>query len=190
MTCQSNYSCWYNRLQGLLYLIAFLTFGLGDTLSSLWMFQNQGILRETNPILRYILLNFNASDYLIIKIWLTSTILLMIFWIQMRSKQPIYWTVNGCLIALIISGLLAMFLNIQAGRNKTLFLSAGNVIFIFLILVYILTSIGEEIDKLTHPKIRSYISCLSNDLMIILVFIIKIFKRKTDKQLLFRPAEK
>jgi Domain of unknown function (DUF5658) len=186
---QSKYSCWYNRLQGLLYLMAFLTFGLGDTLSSLWMFQHQGILRETNPILRYILLNFGASNYWIIKIWLTLVILFMIFWIQIRSNQPIYWTVNGCLISLIISGLLAIALNIQAGRNEALFLSTEDVIVIFLIMVYTLTSIGEEIDKLTHPKIRSYVGCLLNDLMIILVFISKIFKRKTEKQL-FWPAEK
>ena len=175
------YSCWYNRLQGLLYLMAFLAIGIGDTLSSLWMFQHQGILRETNPILRYILLNFGVSDYWIIKIWLTLVILLMIFWIQIRSNQPIYWTVNGCLISLIISGLLAIVLNIQAGRNEALFLSADGVILLFLIMVYILTSLGEKIDRVTQPKIRSYMSCLSNDLMIILVFIIKIFKKKTDK---------
>ena len=178
MTSQSKHSCWYNRLQGLLYLMAFLTFGLGDTLSSLWMIQHQGILRETNPILRYILLNFSVSNYWLIKIWLTLVILLMIFWIQVRSKEPIYWTVNGCLISLIISGLLTMVLNIQAGRNEALFLSAGDVIFFFLIMVYILTSIGEEIDRRTHPKIRSYIGCFLDDLKTILVILSKYLKRK------------
>lgn len=178
MNSKTMYSCWYNRLQGLLFLIAFLAFGLGDTLSSLWMIHHQGILRETNPILRYIMLNFGVSNYWLIKIWLTFVILLMFFWIQARSKEPVYWTVNGCLISLIISGILAMILNIRAGRNETLFLSAWEVIFFFLLIVFLLTSIGEEIDKRTHPEIRSYSGCILNDLKIIQVFFSKYLKRK------------
>lgn len=172
------YSCWYNRLQGLLYLMAFLTFGLGDTLSSLWMIQHQGILRETNPILRYILLNFGVSNYCLFKMWLTLLILLIIFLIQVRSKEPIYWTVNGCLILLIIFGILAIILNIKAGKNEAVFLSAGEVIFLFLVMLYLLTNIGEKIDKLTHPEIKSYTDCFSNDFEIILALISKYLKRK------------
>ena len=189
MKGQRNNSCWYIRFQGALYLLAFLTFGLGDAVSSLWMFEQQGILRETNPILRYILLNYNVSTYLGIKIWFTIVILFMIFWIQINSKEPVYWTVNGCLISFIIIGTLAMVLNIQAGRNEALFLSARQVISLYLIMIFLLTTIGEKIDKRTHPKIKSYVGCLFNDLVTVLIFIINLFRKKTGKQLLSQ-AEK
>ncbi len=136
-------------------------------------------MREANPILRYILLNFSASTYLEVKISFTIMILLIIFLIQINSKVPIYWTVNGCLISFVILGTLATVLNIRAGRKEVLFLSAEQVIFLFIILVFLLTSIGEEIDKRTQPKIKPYIDCLFNDLMTILVFIINIFKNKS-----------
>lgn len=182
-------SCWYNRLQVTLYLLAFLTFGVGDALSSLWMFEQQGIFREINPILRYLFLNYNVSTYLGIKIWFTIVILLMIFWVQINSKKPIYWTVNGCLISFIILGTLATALNIRAGRNEALFLSSGQVIFLYLILIFLLTSIGEEIDKRTYPKIKSFVGCLLNDLVIVLVFVTNMLKKKAKKQLLRRAGK-
>ncbi len=157
--------------------MAFLTFGVGDTLSSIWMIQHQGILRETNPILRFIFLNFGMSNYWFIKIWLTIVILFMIFLIQSKSEEPLYWTVNGCLISLIISGILAMVLNIRAERNEALFLSAGEVILLFSVMVYLFTSIGEEIDKRTRPEIKSYIDCFSNDFQIVMALIAKYSKK-------------
>lgn len=182
-------SYWYNRFQGSLFLLAFLTFGIGDGLSSLWMVGQQGIMKESNPILMYILLNYGESNYLEIKIWSAIIILFMIFWIQTDSKKPVYWTVNGCLIAFIVSGTLAILLNIRAGRNEPLFFSAEQTIFLFMFLVLMLTSIGEEIDKRTNPRIKSYAGCLLNDLVIIYVFISKMFKNKTGKPL-FWPAQK
>ncbi|VVB88674.1 Uncharacterised protein [uncultured archaeon] len=172
-------SCWYNRLQSAIYFLAFLTYGIGDSLTSLWMSEQYGIIREANPILRYIILNFSPSTYLEFKISLTLVILLAIFFIQINSKEPVYWTVNGCLISFVITGTLATVLNIRAGRNEAVFLSPEQVIFLFLILVFLLTSIGEEIDKRTQPIIKPFIDCLSNDIRTILALIINLFKKKS-----------
>jgi hypothetical protein len=182
-------SYWYNRFQGALFLLAFLTFGIGDGLSSLWMVGQQGIMKESNPILMHILLKYGESIYLEIKIWYAIIILFMIYWLQIDSKKPVYWTVNGCLIAFIVSGTLSILLNIRAGRNEPLFFSAEQTIFLFMFLVLMLTSIGEEIDKWRNPRIKSYAGCLLNDLMIIYIFISKMFKKKTGKSL-FWPTQK
>jgi hypothetical protein len=172
-----------------LFFLAFLTFGIGDGLSSLWMIGQQGIIKESNPILIYILLNYGKSNYLEIKILSAIIILFMIYWYQIDSKKPVYWAVNGCLIAFIVSGALAILLNIRAGLNEPPFFSAEQAIFLFMFLVLMLTNIGEEIDKRTNPGIKSYAGCLLNDLVIIYVFFLKMFKKKTGKPL-FWPAQK
>jgi len=51
------YSCWYNRLQGALFLLAFLTFGIGDAITSAQMVEQRGIMGEGNLIVRYMILN-------------------------------------------------------------------------------------------------------------------------------------
>jgi hypothetical protein len=169
------YSCWYNRLQGALYLLAFLAFGIGDTITSIWMTEQRGIMREGNPIIQDIILNYGISDFILIKISITIVILSVPF---LLPDKAVYWTTSGFLISFIVAGTLGTILNIQAARNEQLLLSPGQVIFLFLTLVLVLTSIGEEIDKLTNPRIRPYVVCLLNDISIIFVTITSILKKK------------
>jgi hypothetical protein len=169
------YSCWYNRLQGALFLLAFLTFGIGDTLSSIKMIGQLGIMEEVNPLIRYIILNYGTTDFIAIKLSFTIVILFIPFLIL---DEAAYWMISGYLVSFIVAGTLGTVLNIQAARNEPLLFSPEQVIFLFLILVLVLTSIGEEIDKRTYPKIRSYVVCLLNDISIILVTVISIFKKK------------
>jgi len=171
------YSCWYNRSQGALFLLAFLTFGIGDTISSIRMIGQLGIMGEVNPLIRYIILNYGISYYIVIKLSFTFVILFMPFLIV---HEAAYWTISGYLVSFIAAGTLGTVLNIQAARNERLLFSAEQVIFLFLISVLVLTSIGDEIDKRTHPKIRSYVVCLLNDITIILVAVTSILKRKSE----------
>lgn len=169
------YSCWYNRLQGALYLLAFLAFGIGDTITSIWMIGQRGIRGEGNPIIRYIIINYGTSDFILIKISFTIVLLFVPFLIL---DEAAYWTISGYLVSFIVAGTLGTVLNIQAMRNERLLLSSEQVIFLFITLVLVSTSIGEEIDKRTKPKIRPYVACLLNDIAIILVTINSIFKKK------------
>ncbi len=169
------YSCWYNRLQGAFFLLAFLTFGIGDTISSIGMIGQRGIMGEVNPLIRYMILNNGTSYYIAIKLSFTIVILFMPFLIL---DETAYWRISGYLVSFIAAGTLGTVLNIQAARNERLLFSPEQVIFLFLILVLVLTSIGEEIDKRSHPKIRSYVVCLLNDIAIVLVTVTSIFKKK------------
>ncbi len=169
------YSCWYNRLQGVLYLLAFLTFGIGDTITSIRLIGQRGIMGEGNPVVRYIILNYGTSDFIMIKISFTIVILFLPFLILDGTA---YWRISGYLVSFIASGTLGTILNIQAARNERLIFSPEQVISIFLILVLVLTSIGEEIDKRKHLKIRPFVACLLNNIDIILITVISIFKKK------------
>jgi hypothetical protein len=140
------YSCWYNRSQGALFLLAFLTFGIGDTISSIRMIGHLGIMGEANPLIQYIILNYGISCYIAIKLSFTIVILFMPFLIQHEAS---YWTINGYLVSFIAAGTLGTVLNIQAERNERLLFSPEQVIFLFLISVLVLTSVGGEIDKRT-----------------------------------------
>ncbi len=110
-----------------------------------------------------------------IKISFTIVLLFVPFLILDKDA---YWITSGYLVSFIVAGTLGTVLNIQAMRNERLLLSPEQVIFLFLTLVLVLTSIGEEIDKRTYPKIRPYVVCLLNDIAIILVTITSIFKKK------------
>ncbi len=169
------YSCWYNRLQGALYLLAFLAFGIGDTITSIWMIGQRGIMGEGNPFMQYVILNYGIPNYIAIKICITIVLLFVPF---LLLDKDAYWTISGYLISFIVAGTLGTVFNIQAARNEQLLLSPEQVIFLFLTLVLVLTSIGEEIDKRTHPKIRPYVVCLLNDIATILVTITSMFKKK------------
>lgn len=158
-------SCWHNRLQGALFLSAFLTWGLGDALTSLWMIEHRGITGEANLIAQYIIINYGASSFIAMKIWFTTIVLFFVpFLMQKRSQEPVYWMINGYYLSFFIAGALAMILNIQAAQNEALLLQPELVIFLFLSSIFILTSIGEEIDKRTNPRIRSYFDCFLYDI--------------------------
>lgn len=178
---QSLRSFWYTRFQGGLFLLALLTYGLGDAITAAFMIEKHGLMREGNIIVRYIISNFGISNFIEIKIWFTFLILLAPFLIVFRSREPNYWMINGYLSSFIAGGTLAIVLNLQAAANQPLILQSEHVILIFISLVIILTNIGELIDNMTTPIIISYFYCGINDLSIILKFMSNIHeKRKPD----------
>ncbi len=168
---QSFCSFWYTRFQGALFLLALLTSGLGDALTSSWMIEQQGLMREGNIFVRYIVSYYGASNFILIKVWLTFIILILPFIILFRPQQPAYWMINGYLASFIVAGTLAMMINIQAAANEALLLLPQHVVLIFISLVLILINIGEAIDRTNQPLIRGYFDCVLNDIMIILNLI-------------------
>ena len=169
------YSCWYNKLQFTLFLVAFLTFGIGDTITSLNMIEQKGTVGEGNLILRYIILNYGISNYIIIKIFVTFAILVLPFLI---INETVFWMLNGYFVSFIIAGILGMVLNIMAMNNQIPFLSPYQAITLFMVSVLILTNIGDEIDKRVHPKIKPFFYCLLEDIALIIIKIANTSKNK------------
>ncbi len=164
-------SFWYIRFQGALFLSALLTYGFGDALTSAIMIERQGLMREGNAIVRYIISYYGIANFIEIKIWFTLLILLVPLILFSMKKEPIYWMMNGYFASFFILGTLAIILNLQAAANVPLFLQPQHVILIFISLILILTNIGELIDRMTPPIMMNYIDCAFNDLLIVLKFI-------------------
>ena len=164
-------SFWHTRFQGLLFILALSTAGLGDAITSSWMIQQHGLMREGNIIIRQIISSYGISGFIEFKLWITFLILLAPFLILIKQREPVYWMINGYLVSFIVGGTLAMILNIQAATNSTLLMLPQHVILIFISLVLILTNIGDVIDRMTRPLAGSYLDCALNDIMIVLVFI-------------------
>ncbi len=167
------YSCWYNKLQFFLFLLAFFTFGIGDTLSSINLIEQKGIIAEGNFIVRLIILNYGISNFITIKISITIILLILPF---LLIDKTAYWMISGYLVSFFIAGTIGTILNLQAAKNGVPSLSPEQAIVIFMIIVLILTNIGDEIDRKTNLKIRSHFDCLLKDMAIILTYVINNFK--------------
>ena len=171
-------SFWYTRFQGGLFLLALLTYGLGDALTSAIMIERQGLMREGNAIVRYIVSYYGISNFIEIKIWFTFIILMAPFLLYLSSREPNYWMINGYYTSFFVAGTLAIILNLQAAANQPLLLQPEHVVLIFISLILILTNIGELIDKMTHPKRINYFACALYDITIVLKFINNIQEKK------------
>lgn len=141
----------------ILFLLAFLTFGIADTFSSLSMIEKKGVIGEGNLIVRFIILYYGTLYFIFIKIFVTLVILYLPFLILDDTGN---WMMSGYLVSFILAGILGTILNIKAMNNETPFLSPGEAMTLFMLSVLILTNIGDAIDKRVHPKIRSYINIL------------------------------
>lgn len=138
------------------------------------MIEQRGIIGEGNILVQYIILNYGISNFMGIKI-LSTFVLLFTPFLVLKTT---YWMLNGFFVSFSVFGILGMILNIESARNEPLILSPGQVIFLFIGLVMIFTSIGEQIDKRAHPRIRPYIDCLLNDVAVILINILNKSKKR------------
>jgi hypothetical protein len=172
-------SFWYTRIQGVLCLMVLLAWGIGDALTALYMIKQQGLMQEGNMLVRSIITYYGVSTFVMLKISFT----LMILYIPFIVKQDrAYWMINGYLVSFIIGGALAMVLNMQAALNQPLFMLPQHVILIYISSILILTNIGEIIDKVTHPKTRSFFDCGLNDTRYLLDYMDTIEqKRRTER---------
>lgn len=136
------------NLQKSLFLSSFFTYGVGDGVTAVYMMEKTSIMRETNPIVKFMYASSGTQGVLSLKIWFTLMILFLV-WIVSR-KTNAYWAINGFLSALAMGGIMAMRANMMAafGMEPP---SPGSVIMTFLFMVVLFVMIGDMMDKL-HVK--------------------------------------
>ena len=135
------------KVQAILYISAFVTCGLGDSISAIYMMHYLGIMREANPIAKYIVLNQGFYGLLAFKIWITIVILSIALFIQIKSKRSFKNTVNGFLITLSLGGILATFSNTMTMLYGNPPYDSYLVIAIYLLTSVVLINVGEWLDE-------------------------------------------
>ncbi len=131
-------------IQRTLFLLSFLTYGIGDGISAVYMMERTGVMREINPIVRFLYVSYGEQGLIIIKIWFTLLILFFVWIVSRRTNT--YWTINGFLSALFVGGIMAMYANLTAANNMVS-LSSSSVITTYLALTVLLVLIGDLIDN-------------------------------------------
>jgi len=132
-------------LQRLLYLFAFLSFGLGDAVTGGYIMNSRGPFIETNPIIRYLFINDGLEGVVLVKLSFTFILLLLIHRIQGKSNVSAYWTVNMTLIALTSLGLIGIYFNLMSLSANPPALS--QMLFIYAFILLILIEAGDFIDR-------------------------------------------
>ena len=136
------------NLQRMLFLLAFLTYGLGDGVTAIQMMEKTGVSREINPVVRLMYANSGKQGVITLKMWIALVILFLV-WIVSR-KTNLYWTINGFLFALTVGGVMAIRANMMAAYGM-LPPSPGSIISTFLVMVLLFVMIGDLLDKLYVP---------------------------------------
>ncbi len=139
------------NLQRLLFLLSFLTYGVGDGVTAAYMIEKTGVMREANPLVQFVYTSSGAQGVIIFKIWF-GFILLLLVWIVSRRKNT-YWTINGFLAAFCVGGIMAMRANLMAAYGMTP-PSPDSVIMAFLILMVLFVMIGDMMDKLSSTNVK------------------------------------
>jgi hypothetical protein len=132
------------RLQSLLFISSFLTYGLGDGITAAYMMGKTGAGIEGNPLARFMYVSYGSKGLLAMKLWFTFVILSLISTISKRTGA--YWSTNGFLFALTIGGLMATRANVLATLGMP-FPSPGSVISTFLFMAILFLEVGNLIDK-------------------------------------------
>ncbi|MCZ7384644.1 MAG: hypothetical protein O8C63_07840 [Candidatus Methanoperedens sp.] len=132
-------------LQKALFLSSFFTYGVGDGATAVYMMEITGVMREGNPVVRFIYSSSGQLSCLAYKVWYV-TVVLSIVWIVSKKKQ-IYWTINGFLFALTLGGIMAMRANTMAafGMDPP---APGPLVITFLFMVILFVMIGDQMDNL------------------------------------------
>ncbi len=136
------------NLRKILYSLSFLSYGVGDGVTAIYMMEKTGVSREVNPIMRLMYANSGKQGVITLKMWIALVILFLV-WIISR-KTNLYWTINGFLFALTIGGGMAVRANLMAAYGMSP-PSPGSVISTFLVMVILFVMIGDLLDKLYVP---------------------------------------
>lgn len=139
------------NLQRLLFLISFLTYGVGDGVTAAYMIEKNGVMREANPIVQFVYASSGAQGVITFKIWFGFIILFLVWVVSRRTNT--YWTINGFLAALCVGGIMAMRANLMAAYGMTP-PSPDSVIMAFLILTVLFVMIGDMMDKLSSTSVK------------------------------------
>lgn len=133
------------NLQRLLFIFSFLTYGIGDGVTSAYMIEKMGVMNEVNPVIRFFYISYGMRGVIGIKIWFTLLILFLVWIVSIRTES--YWSINGFLSALCVGGIMAAWANLMAfyGMEPP---SPGSITMTFLTLTVLFVLIGEVMDKL------------------------------------------
>ncbi len=132
------------NLQRLLFLLSFLTYGVGDGVTAAYMIEKTGIMGEANPFVQFVYFSFGVDGVIIFKICFVSIILLPVLIVSRRTNA--YWTINGFLAALCIGGIMAIMTNLMAANGMTP-PSPELVVMAFLIVTVLFVIMGDMVDK-------------------------------------------
>jgi uncharacterized protein YybS (DUF2232 family) len=132
-------------LQRLLYLFAFLSFGLGDGITGAYIMKSTGPDIESNPIIRYLFIAHGFEGVVLVKLSVTFLVLLLIHRIQGQSNVRAYWTVNMTLIALTSLGLIGIYFNMRALSVNPPALS--QILFMYAVFLLIFIEAGDFLDR-------------------------------------------
>ena len=140
-----------HKFQASLAVGAFITFGIGDSVTGAIMMNLYGTSAEANPLMRHLFETQGYIGLIMFKLWITMALLSIVIIIQERSNESTYWTTNGFLVAFGIGGIMATISNLMRTFSFNIF---GNstpspllVIMIYFILTASLITIGGAIDK-------------------------------------------
>ncbi|MDD5474825.1 MAG: hypothetical protein PHU34_11875, partial [Candidatus Methanoperedens sp.] len=67
------------NLRRLLFLLSFLTYGIGDGITAAYMMDKTGVMREINPIARFMYASSGAHGVIITKTWFALLILFLVW---------------------------------------------------------------------------------------------------------------
>ncbi len=137
-----------SNLQRFLFLASFLTYGVGDGLTAVYMMEKNGVMSESNPIIRFMYLSSGAHGVIGLKLWFTFMILYFVWTISRRTNT--YWTINGFLSALCVGGLMAIRANLMMANGMTP-PPPSSIIMAFLFLTVLFVMIGDQMDKINIP---------------------------------------
>ena len=129
------------KFQAFLAVGAFITFGIGDSVTGAFMMISCGLGAEANPIMRYLVETQGSIGLILFKLWITMALLSIVIVIQDLSKESTYWTTNGFLVAFGIGGVLATTSNLMRTFSFDFF-GYGTPSPILVILVYLMLTIG------------------------------------------------
>ena len=135
------------QLLAVLYLAAFLSYGLCDSMSAAYMMMIRGIGAELNPIMRYIAAEDGIVGFIIFKLWATVIILGTIYFVDAKSRNHMTWTVSGFLLSLTAGGVLATLANLYEASGRSFVLSSLDIIMLFTAFIAVSIILGDLLDK-------------------------------------------
>lgn len=135
------------QLMAILYLAAFFSYGLADSMSAAYLMMIRGIGAELNPIMRYIATEYGIVGFIIFKLWATVIILGTIFFMHAQSRNCMTWTVTGFLLSLTAGGVLATLANLYAASGRSFVLSSLDIIMLFTAFIIVSITLGDLLDN-------------------------------------------
>ncbi|MBW6471260.1 MAG: hypothetical protein K0A90_08580 [Methanosarcinaceae archaeon] len=135
---------------------AFITFGIGDGVTSAYMIHINGIMAEANPLVRSVVESHGLTGLIFFKMYTTFILLSIAVILEKRSKDSSYWMTNGFFTALAIGGVMATTANLMRVYGFEVLgfgmPSPAQLILVYLGLTFAFVTVGEFMDNVQKSK--------------------------------------